>query len=618
MLAFPFSELRPGQEKIMQAVGSAVKKKSKLMIHAATGMGKTAPVLYSALRAAKENGFRVVFLTAKHTHQNIVYDTLRKINETSSEEITFTGVNGKRSMCLFENNVEPSLFIEFCRAVREQGLCDFYANTFSKSKEVKPRAFEAMNEKISDPESIMKTSERFRVCPYEISLLNAKRSDVIVANYAHIFDPDISQSFMAKADIDPKKTVIIVDEAHNLHNKIIDMNSFSISLRTLERAYNEAVLSGEDSIAKKKPALLPKPPGKKTKAKIALKDEFTIIYIKKKDAVMAKARGIKTEAEIDIKDVFNHLDLEKINSIVKQNEKGYNIPASFTLEKFVSFLLQADESYLQYAANENDRIKINIFALDPSNYAKGVINSFASSIFISGTLKPIEMFANLLGIPEAEKLIIEDQDLSRNRLIINETDLTSKFSDRNTQFKLIAERMDDLIENFNHNMIIFFPSYSFMESIFTLLKDQKRVIKEKPRIDREEKQKIISELYKPGKCLFAVIGGNFSESIGMKNNVIRLIGIVGVPFEPPSIKLKAIQTYYQNKFSNGFEYAQVLPSMIKTMQAAGRGIRSSKDKAVILLIDSRFYSSGFRKYLPSEIRTVNGSPIDAIKEEGFN
>ena len=588
MLAFPFSELREGQQKIIDAVRSSISKREKLMIQAPTGMGKTAPVLYGALSAAKEQGLRIVFLTAKHTHQNIVYETLRKINNASLEKITFTGVNGKRSMCLFENNVEPSLFIEFCRAVREQNLCDFYKNTFSKSKDVKPNAIEALGEELSDPDSMMEAGSKFEVCPYELSLLNAKRSDVIVANYFHIFDLDTSKSFISKTGLDPKNTIIIVDEAHNLHNRIIDMNSFSISLRTLERAYNEAIVANENDLA----------------AKI--------------DSVIASTRKTEQEEKLDLSRIFKGSDLDTAASITKQNEKGYNIPASFTLEKFISFLLKADDSYVQYASNENGHVKVNVFSLDPSVYAGSTMASFASTILISGTLKPMEMFSNLLGIPDANKLVIEEKNLEANRLVINEIDLTSKFLSRGLQFGLIAARIDDLLESFKHNMIIFFPSYSFMESVFGFVQNKDRVIKEAPRIEREEKQRIISEVTKPGKCLFAVIGGNFAESIGIRNNIIRLIAIVGVPYEPPSIRLKALQNYYQNKFSNGFEYAQVLPSMIKTMQAAGRGIRSSKDRAVVLLIDSRFESAVFRKYLPSGVKTVNGSPMKLIGESGFN
>jgi DNA excision repair protein ERCC-2 len=587
MVSFPFSGLRPGQDKIINAIQGAVANREKLMLHASTGMGKTAPVLYAALLAAKESGLRIIFLTAKHTHQSIVYDTLRKMNNASNEKITFTGINGKRSMCLFENNVEPQLFTEFCRAVREQGMCDFYRNTLSKTKEIKPRALEALSEGISDPESVMAAGRKFEVCPYELSILNARNSDVIIANYMHVFDSGISGSFMSKVGIAPEKTIMVIDEAHNLHSRIIDMNSFSISERTLEKAYEEALAAKELALASKI------------------------------DVLISKARSVTTEALLELDGIFRQQDMETISSIVEANEKGYNVPASFTLGKFVTLLLKADESYVKYASNEGGRIKINISSLDPSAYAGSAINSFYSSILISGTFKPMDTFADLLGIPDAKKVVIEDETLKNNRVIINETDITTKFTSRALQFGLIAERIDELLNGFKHNSIVFFPSYSFMGSIFDLLQHKDGVIKESPKLDREEKQRIISTLSKPGKCLFAVIGGNFSESIGVKNNIVRLIVIVGVPFEPPSIRLKALQAYYEKKFSKGFEYAQILPSMVKTMQAAGRGIRSAEDRAIVLLMDSRFRSSAFTKYLPEGIKIIEGGAMDTIRQEGF-
>ncbi|MCW1294604.1 MAG: DEAD/DEAH box helicase family protein, partial [Candidatus Parvarchaeum sp.] len=195
MISFPFKSMRSGQRDIADAVERTVKQRGKLIIQASTGMGKTAAVLYGAVKAAKENNLKVLFLTAKHTHQNIVYDTMKRINDSSSEKISFAGINGKRSMCLFENSVEPSLFIEFCRAVREQNMCDFYSNTFTKSKDVKPAVIEALSANISDPKSVMETAREFELCPYELSLLNAKQSTVVVANYSHAFDPSIALGF---------------------------------------------------------------------------------------------------------------------------------------------------------------------------------------------------------------------------------------------------------------------------------------------------------------------------------------------------------------------------------------------------------------------------------------
>lgn len=587
MLAFPFSRPRPGQQKIVDSVQEAIAEGENLMINAPTGMGKTAAVLYAALKSITGTDMRIVFLTAKHTHQTIVYETMNRINAASGTNIKYTGINGKRSMCLFDNQVEPSVFIEFCRAVREQEMCNFYTNTFSKKRDVKPAVIEALQEGFTDPSSAIEIARKFSLCPYELSLLNAKDSKVLVANYSHVFDNDISASFMAKAGLEPDKTILIIDEAHNLPQRIVDMNSFSISVRTLERAYKEASEYGSKDLASR---------------------------IQK---AISMANETEAERGADFSSIFSSGDLEELSEIIKEAESANRIPASVTLKKFVSVALGADDSYIQYVSLEDDHKKININALDPSEYSKSTFSAFHSSILISGTLHPMDMFANLLGLDGPRKIDVESGFDTSNRLMLVEKDVTSKFANRSLQYPGIASRIDELLTGVDSNMIIFFPSYSFMEGIFSLLKTKSRIIREKPRITREEKLGMLKELSKPGRVLFGVIGGNFAESIGLKDNVIKLIAVVGVPYEPPSTRLKATQLYYDRKFGSGFEYAQAMPAMIKVMQAAGRGIRSSSDKAAIILMDSRYGDSMLRKYLPEGVLEINSDPVKTIKERGF-
>jgi len=587
MISFPFKSMRSGQKEIAEAVEKTIKKRGKLIIQASTGMGKTAAVLYAAVKAAKENNLKVLFLTAKHTHQNIVYDTMKRINDSSSESIGFAGINGKRSMCLFENSVEPSLFIEFCRAVREQNMCDFYSNTFTKNKDVKPAVIEALSGNISDPKSVMETAREFELCPYELSLLNAKQSTVVVANYSHAFDPSIALGFTIRTGIDPGNTILVVDEAHNLPAKILDMNSFSISQRNLEKAYSEANLAGYNDIA----------------VKI--------------DKIIAEIRNVTRESAVDIKGIFSEADLDKMEDIIKFHEKGYNIPAAFILKNFAEKLLSSREEDIVYVSIDEKGRRINVNSLDPADYSQGVIDSFYSTILMSGTFRPIEMFANLLGLENHESLEVKGDAVNDNRLMLIDKEVTSRFSSREEQYSVIADSINDIMEKAKYNMIFFFPSYSFMDRIYSLINEKERIIKEEQKMERERKNEIIEKLSLSSSVLFAVMNGNFSESIGIKNNMIKLIGIVGVPFEPPSIKLRAMQIYYDKKMNNGFEYAQVLPTMIKVMQAAGRGIRSKNDKCAILLMDSRYDTPVFRKYLPNDIITVNRDPISVIREKGF-
>ncbi len=588
MLEFPFSTLRQGQLKIISEVENCLNNNGKLMIHAPTGLGKTAAVIYGVLKSCMEKDTRILFLTSKHTHQAIVYETMRRMNAKSSEKITFCGINGKRSMCLFENNVEPQLFMEFCRSVREQGICDFYRNTFTKEKELKANAFNTLASDISDPESIMHASASNMVCPYEISLLHAKRSKLIVANYAHVFSPEIAQSFLTKAYIDAKNTVLVVDEAHSLPSRLLDINSFSISSRTLERARKEIAEYGDRELA------------------------FRI------GRLIEGSSGVKTESKAEISSLFEEGDVTRLEDIIKKNEKGYNIPASFSLRRFVERALGLDENKIECVVNDDGHIKLNVSNLDYSSNSREAMEMFKSSILISGTFKPMDMFANLLGIPEARKVEIDSGFSLKNRLFLAETDLTSKFTLREKQFPLIAERCDELLSDFNHNAIFFFPSYGFMHRVFDGIKNRDNLILETPEMTREQKLAVIEKLSLTHSKLFAVIGGNFSESVGIKNNSVKLIVIVGMPLEPPSLRLRALQDFYQSKFGNGFEYAQVLPAMMKVMQAAGRAVRSEKDKAAILMIDSRFEEGLFKKYLPDDVVSVCGSPIVEIKSFGLD
>jgi DNA excision repair protein ERCC-2 len=589
MISFPFKSMRAGQKEIADAVENAINNREKLIVQASTGMGKTAAVLYAAIKKAKEKDLKVLFLTAKHTHQNIVYETMRKINSVSSDKVSFAGVTGKRSMCLFENEVEPSLFIEFCRAVREQDMCDFYSNTFTKNKDVKPKVIEALSSGISDSKSVMEAARNLELCPYELSLLNAKQSTLVVANYSHAFDPGIALGFTIRTGIDPGKTILVVDEAHNLPSKILDMNSFSISQRILEKAYSEATIAGYSDIALKI------------------------------DKIIGSLRSITKESAIDIRDSFIETDMQKLEEIVKFHEKGYNIPSAFILKNFVEKLLSVKEEDIIYVSiDDKGNRKINVNSLDPANYSSGVMDAFYSSVLMSGTFRPIEMFSSLLGIEGSKSLEVEGDSQQGNRLTVIDKAVTSKFSSRDEQYSKIAEEIDSIMNSAKHNMIFFFPSYFFMERVYSRSTLKDRIILEEKNMSRDRKAEIMDKLSYSSAVLFAVINGNFSESIGVKNNMVKLVGIVGIPFEPPSIKLKAMQIYYDRKTGSGFEYAQVLPTMIKVMQAAGRGIRFTGDRCAIVLMDSRYDTPIFRKYLPDDVLIVNENPSQIIKEKGFD
>ena len=52
--------------------------------------------------------------------------------------------------------------------------------------------------------------------------------------------------------------------------------------------------------------------------------------------------------------------------------------------------------------------------------------------------------------------------------------------------------------------------------------------------------------------------------------------------------------------AEGFDYAYLYPGMNKVLQAAGRVIRTRKDRGTILLMDERFTGRDYRMLFPRE------------------
>jgi DNA excision repair protein ERCC-2 len=59
---------------------------------------------------------------------------------------------------------------------------------------------------------------------------------------------------------------------------------------------------------------------------------------------------------------------------------------------------------------------------------------------------------------------------------------------------------------------------------------------------------------------------------------------------------------------DGFANAYIYPAMARSIQSAGRVIRSAKDRGLIVLMDPRFLQGSYRDALPADWLGENGSP----------
>ena len=61
-LLFPYEDIRPIQEDLIEEVDNAIKKGANLIAHAPTGLGKTIASLAPAISFAKDKDLTIFFL----------------------------------------------------------------------------------------------------------------------------------------------------------------------------------------------------------------------------------------------------------------------------------------------------------------------------------------------------------------------------------------------------------------------------------------------------------------------------------------------------------------------------------------------------------------------------
>ena len=76
------------------------------------------------------------------------------------------------------------------------------------------------------------------------------------------------------------------------------------------------------------------------------------------------------------------------------------------------------------------------------------------------------------------------------------------------------------------------------------------------------------------------------------------VGIVGPGLPQVGPRQEQLRDYFEQTRGSGFDYAYRYPGMNKVLQAAGRVIRTPRDKGVVLLIDNRFAMPDYRRLMP--------------------
>jgi DNA excision repair protein ERCC-2 len=602
MLDFPFESKRPGQEELINTVSECLKDGKSLLVHAPTGIGKTVSALYPAINFAKANGLTVFFLTPRHSQHIIALNTLKKMGDVKVADIV-----GKKWLCnALYDELGGMDFHEICNYLKKQEKCAYYNNTHKSGKgELTDEAKAKIDSLLGKTLSAQEIKDICPgLCPYEISCHLAKRSEVIIGDYFHLFNPYISETFLAKIGKKLEECIIIVDEAHQLPSRVRDLISSKLTSYILENAYKEAKDAGSKAA-----------------------DEIASLRLEISGILRRKLMAFE-EAYLekdDLSSAFSRLgadfmkELREAADFAKEGGKKRSYCGS--LANFIDAWLDAGPDFARVAkkvkAYHGEKYELSLCALMPSQVSRDVISGSYATIVMSATLQPLSMYADLLGFKKYESLSVKGIFPRENRLNIIAPIATTRYAKRgDLQYQNYAEITEKIFRNIEGNVAAFFPSYYFLQQVEKFLKIGNKFV-EMQDLTKDQKSALLNRfISSKNALLLGVQGGSFDQGIDYPDNVLKGVIIAGISLAKPDLETKSLIACYDRHYGKGMEYGYVVPAVQKAIQASGRAIRTETDKAAIIYLDERFLWANYRSVFSDQEFTVSREPWEKVKELG--
>lgn len=587
---WPFDRVRFGQAEFLADARGALENRLHLLAHAPTGIGKTAVALVASLEYARRANKLVLFLTSRQSQHRIAIETVRRI-EARGPRIPTVDLIAKQSMCLQEGApTQGRAFHEFCDLKVKSRSCAFFTRDNSA-------VVAAVLQRTLHVQELVRASGACRVCPHKVAMDAAARAALVVCDYNYPFSR-IQDWFLSRLERSLEDLVLIVDEAHNLPDRIRAHLVGDLTVADLLRVAKEArsidgevaqVLVGVAKSVERFLLVL-------HSERIARKEEFVDVV----EAGIGKSRGGS----------FGYTDL--VESVGLAAEDATRRGATTHLPEVSEFLARwrdNEEGILRLVVPGHEG-KFAFRLMDPRVLSGPVFKRVHASILMSGTLFPTEMYADVLGIERTRRRMrtYPSPFPPENRLLVVQPDVTTLYVKRGTKMHdRIAREILAIVAHVPGNVAAFFPSYELLEEAHRRLRGArgpKRILVERSEWTKAQRDGAVEALRlvraQGGALLLGVQGGSLSEGVDYDENLLSTVIVVGLPLGPPNVEVEALTEYYCRKFgfAKGYDYAYVYPAVNKLLQAAGRAIRSERDRAAIIVLEGRILEPRYARRLP--------------------
>jgi Rad3-related DNA helicase len=676
-----FASPRPGQESTQRDLTALFARHPLVLFEAPTGFGKTGVLLEFALGQLRSGHFdRALYLTSKSTGQLQVVRTLSamtappppsavpsvpslpslpsvpsvpslpSVPSPAATPVAFWHVRNKSEHCVNHtfHCVRDSCAYLDGAAERwpQSGLARFYLD------EKHPR----------DLDTLRAAGRAARICPYEITRTALAFNDVWIGDYNYVFAPRNRGLFFEQPGFAAARTLLLLDEAHNLPSRVAD-------------AYSHLVTAGDAfAVSNELHRLRPL-------ASLVTAWDHWSHFLQHLRATSALSLAEEDDAR--------HL-LSNLASLVKTVPLDLAALGPQTADSIWQIPALADE----LAASDLPRLwwcprdgELHLTCLDAASAIGATLREFGGVVLASATLTPVDGFATACGLdsssipsipsvpsfpsPAPDKLGDLTKRATKNlyRQLTSAAELLRVEEARDAAQPALLRaatpwrdaaydvafdaRVDTTFQHRSHHytataatiaalhaaaashpvgpplagapptsaVAVFFPSYAYAEAIraeLAAIAPTLRVALQPKLRDLAAQSAWVADSLLAADALFLVLGSSFAESIDALGGRITHAMVVGPALPEVNAvqraRLEVCRAGSPNPASSrdaAFRRVYQIPGMTKVNQALGRLVRAPGQRARVILHCRRFLEPSYASLLAPDYQSGTNLLDDA-------
>jgi len=591
-LVFPFAERRPHQADMEEECLRAMDSGSCLLVSAPPGLGKTAAALSAGLRHGLSSDRRVFFVTSKTTEQRVVTSTLRRLVDLN-DGLTAVVLRAKAKICA---NDVVFCHPEFCEYARDYPS---KVRTFGSRERL-------LEIGLAVPDEVYAEGLRARACPFELSLDLTESADVVVGDYNYVFDPAIALN-RTFDDAAYRDLVLVIDEAHNLIDRAREYYSPHLDSARVREVHRLVEVRPGDIYREIEDWL-----GSLLRWFASLLDE-----IEHEEPMLDPADGRPSYPVVRAADAIRRRRRQLEEILMRytsfRRESGGIIPDDPILDLTYRFLrfarvmeLEGDEFVYLLEPSDDGELSYRIVCLDPAPWLRQRLEGFHSVIAMSATLEPEAYYRELLGFPpdRTASIRVPSPFAAENRRVLVVPTVDTTFRQRERWYDRVADTVREIQAARPGHWVTFFPSFAYLREIEARIRPiEAELLVQEPSMADAERAAILARLERPDgspRLLLGVLGGSFAEGIDLPGEALVGVIVVSPGLPRVSLERELLRRRFDELYGSGFDYAYLLPGLSRVVQAAGRLVRGTSDRGVVVLLDRRFGRQVYSRHFPRD------------------